>query len=61
MRILKDLYQRIDAGEVFRDAEDLYRELGDEYNALGMQEKSDACYALEEKKGKRGMRIAFRP
>lgn len=49
LRILNDLYQRINAGEVFRDAEDLYRELGDEYNALGMQEKADACYALEDK------------
>ncbi len=32
----------------FRDKEDLYREIGDEYNALGNKERADYFYALED-------------
>ena len=42
-----DLYQRVKAGENFRDKEDLYRELGDEYNTLGNQKRADYFYGLE--------------
>lgn len=47
-RVLDDLYQRIKAGEDFRDKEDLYRELGDEYNTLGNKERACFLYELED-------------
>lgn len=47
-KVLDDLYQRVDAGEDFRDKKDLYRELGDEYNTLGNQERADFFYGLED-------------
>ena len=47
-KVLDDLYQRVNAGEDFRDKEDLYRELGDEYNTLGNQERADFFYGLED-------------
>lgn len=45
---LDDLYQKIKAGMSFRDKEDLFRELGDEYNTLGDQERADYFYRLED-------------
>ncbi len=45
---METLYQRVKAGEQFRDKEDLYRELGDEYNTLGNKERADYFYALED-------------
>ena len=45
---LDELYQKLQDGVDFRDKEDLYRELGDEYNALGNKERSDYFYALED-------------
>ena len=44
---LDDLYQKIKAGTDFRDKEDLFRELGDEYSALGNQERANYFYKLE--------------
>jgi len=53
--ILDDLYQKVRAGVDFRDKEDLYRELGDEYNTLGNKERADYFYELEDaESGKRG-------
>lgn len=45
---LDRLYQRIRAGEQFRDKKDLYRELGDEYNTLGIKKRADYLYRLED-------------
>ena len=45
---LEDLYQKIKAGVDFRDKEDLFRELGDEYNTLGNKERADYFYKLED-------------
>ena len=45
---LDDLYRRIRNGADFRDKEDLYRELGDEYNALGIKDKAEYLYGLED-------------
>jgi len=47
--VLEELYKRVQAGDEFRDKEDLYRELGDEYNTLGNQERADYFYELEDK------------
>ena len=47
-KVLDDLYKRVNAGEDFRDKEDLYRELGDEYNTLGNQERAYFFYGLED-------------
>lgn len=47
--VLDELYKRVQAGEDFRDKEDLYRELGDEYNTLGNKERANYFYGLEDK------------
>ena len=47
-KVLDDLYQRVNEGEDFRDKVDLYRELGDEYNTLGNQERAEYFYGLED-------------
>lgn len=52
--VLENLYQKVKKGMDFRDKEDLYRELGDEYNTLGNQERADYFYALED--AEHGMR-----
>lgn len=52
--VLENLYQKVKNGMDFRDKEDLYRELGDEYNTLGNQERADYFYALED--AEHGMR-----
>ncbi len=49
-KVLDDLYRRIDAGEDFRDKEDLYRELGEEYKTLGNLERADYFIGLEDAK-----------
>ena len=41
------------------DAEDLYREMGDEYNALKMKRKADICYALEDEERKKKYTNSF--
>ena len=46
--VLENLYQKVKNGMDFRDKEDMYRELGDEYNTLGNQERADYFYALED-------------
>ncbi len=46
--ILDELYQKTQDGVDFRDKEDLYREIGDEYNTLGNKERADYFYALED-------------
>lgn len=46
---LEELFRKVEAGTKFRDKEDLYRELGDEYNTLGNQERADYFYGLEDK------------
>ena len=43
---LDELYQKTRDGVDFRDKEDLYREIGDEYNTLGNKERADYFYAL---------------
>lgn len=45
---LDELYRKVKAGVDFRDKEDLYRELGDEYNTLGNKERADYFYGLED-------------
>ena len=45
---LDELFQKIKSGTEFRDKENLFRELGDEYNTLGIKERSDYFYALED-------------
>ena len=47
--ILDELYRRIEGGDTFRDREDIYRELGDEYNTLGVKDRADYFYALLDK------------
>lgn len=56
--ILDDLYQKAKAGVDFRDKEDLFRELGDEYNTLGNKERADYFYKLEDAQ-KRSRRSFF--
>ena len=51
--VLEDLYLRIMAGEIFRDKEDLYRELGDEYNDLGNSERAAYFYEMQEAEKRR--------
>ena len=46
---LDELYRRIEGGDTFRDREDIYRELGDEYNTLGVKDRADYFYALLDK------------
>ena len=46
--VLDELYRKVKDGVDFRDKEDLYRELGDEYNTLGNQERADYFYTLED-------------
>ena len=46
--ILQELYQKVKSGVDFRDKEDLYRELGDEYSTLGNKERADYFYGLED-------------
>jgi tetratricopeptide (TPR) repeat protein len=43
---LDELYRKTQDGVDFRDKEDLYREIGDEYNTLGNKERADYFYAL---------------
>ena len=45
---LDELYQKTEDGVDFRDKEDLYREIGDEYNTLGNKERTVYFYALED-------------
>ena len=45
---LEALYQKVKSGVDFRDKEDLYREIGDEYSALGNKERADYFYGLED-------------
>lgn len=52
-QVLDDLYRKVQSGEDFRDKEDLYRELGDEYNTLGNKERADYFYALEDEEKKK--------
>ena len=47
-QVLNELYEKVRSGVEFRDKEDLYRELGDEYNTLGNQERADFFYGLED-------------
>lgn len=46
--MLDSLYRKIQRKEKFRDAEDLYRELADEYKELGELEKSNELRKLEK-------------
>ena len=46
--VLDDLYKKVKNHTDFRDKEDLYRELGDEYNTLGDKEKANYFYSLED-------------
>ena len=59
--VMTGLYQRVNEGEDFRDKEDLYRELGDEYNTLGNQERAEYFYGLEdaEKEKEKANRRSF--
>lgn len=45
--VLDELYEKVREGVEFRDKEDLYRELGDEYNTLGNQERAEFFYCME--------------
>ncbi len=45
--VLDELYQKVKSGMNFREKEDLFMELGDEYNTLGNQERADYFYALK--------------
>ena len=47
-QVLNELYEKVRSGVEFRDKEDLYRELGDEYNTLGNQERADFFYGMED-------------
>ena len=47
-QVLDKLYEQVKSGVEFRDKEDLYRELGDEYNTLGDQERADFFYSMED-------------
>lgn len=49
--ILDDLYQKAKAGVDFRDKEDLFRELGDEYNTLGNKERAISWRMLRKEAG----------
>lgn len=55
---LDDLYQKVRSGVNFRDKEDLFRELGDEYNTLGNKERAGYFYELEDAQ-KRSRRSFF--
>ena len=46
--VLEELFQKVKSGTDFRDKEDLFMELGDEYNTLGNQERADYFYALKD-------------
>lgn len=48
-QVLNELYEKVKSGVEFRDKEDLYRELGDEYNTLGNQERAEFFYNMEDK------------
>lgn len=50
---LEELYQKVKSGADFRDREDLYRELGDEYNTLGNKERAEFFYGLEKEERSR--------
>ena len=54
---LDNLYQKVKEGVDFRDKEDLFRELGDEYNTLGNKKRADYFYRLEdaEKRSKKSV------
>ena len=54
---LEELYQRVKSGADFRDREDLYRELGDEYDTLGNKERADFFYELENEERSRSRRL----
>lgn len=60
---LDNLYQKVKAGVDFRDKEDLFRELGDEYNTLGNKKRADYFYRLEdaEKSSKKSVYSGRRP
>lgn len=47
-QVLDDLYAKVKSGNDFRDKEDLYRELGDEFNTLGKNDRADYFYKLED-------------
>lgn len=50
---LEELYQKVKSGVDFRDRQDLYRELGNEYNTLGNKERADFFYRLENEERSR--------
>lgn len=52
--VLEELYKKVEDGAEFRDKEDLYRELGDEFNTLGNKDKANCMYRLEDEESKRG-------
>lgn len=54
---LEELYRKVKSGVDFRDKEDLYRELGDEYDALGNKERAEYLYGLEDEEKSRSRSI----
>lgn len=48
-QVLNELYEKVKSGVEFRDKEDLYRELGDEYNTLGNKKRADFFYGMKDK------------
>ena len=50
---LEELYRKVNSGADFRDKEDLYSELGDEYNTLGNKERADFFYGLKDEERSR--------
>lgn len=50
---LHELYEKVKAGVDFRDKEDLFRELGDEYYTLGNEERADYFYELQDRERSR--------
>lgn len=48
-KVLYELYEKIKTGIPLRDTEDLYRELGDEFQFLGDEEKANYCHDLAKK------------
>ena len=58
-QVLNELYEKVRSGVEFRDKEDLYRELGDEYNTLDNQDRADFFYGLEDNE-KAIARITYR-
>lgn len=45
---LEELYRKVKLGTDFRDKEDFYREIGDEFNTLGNKGRADYFYELED-------------